>query len=138
MRIMALDIGEVRIGIALTDPLCVIASPYDVYVRSNIEKDVSYFKDLIQIKKVKKLIVGLPKHLDGNEGKTAVMIRDFVDELIKEVDVEVIFLDERFTSKSADQFLIDNNMRRKKRKNIIDKMAAQIILQNYLDKLKNQ
>jgi putative Holliday junction resolvase len=138
MRIMALDIGEVRIGIALTDPLCVIASPYDVYVRSNIEKDVSYFKNLIQIKKVKKLIVGLPKHLDGNEGKTAVMIRDFVDELIKEVGVEVIFLDERFTSKSADQFLIDNNMRRKKRKNIIDKMAAQIILQNYLDKLKNQ
>ncbi|SRR6056297_1932645 len=138
MRVMALDIGEVRIGIALTDPLCLIASPYDVHVRSDIKTDVKFFKDLIQSKKVSVLVAGLPKHLDGNEGKTAAKIRGFISELKQEIDIEIVFQDERFTSKSADQFLINQNMRRKKRRNVIDKMAAQIILQNYLDKMKNQ
>jgi len=135
---MALDVGEVRIGIALTDPLCMIASPYDVYIRKNAEEDINYFTNLIALKDVEKLIVGLPKHLDGNEGKTAKMIRDFMEKLESEIDIDIIYQDERFTSKSADQFLISNNIRRRKRKNVIDKMAAQIILQNYLDKLRNQ
>ncbi|MFP4456249.1 MAG: Holliday junction resolvase RuvX [Clostridia bacterium] len=134
---MALDVGEVRIGIALTDPLRMIASPYDVYVRKNTEADIDYFIDLIKSKKVSELIIGLPKHLDGNEGKTAKMIRDFAETLTQKSDVKIVFQDERFTSKSADQFLISNNMRRSKRKNVIDKMAAQIILQNYLDKMRN-
>ncbi len=135
---MALDVGEVRIGIALTDPLCLIAAPYEVYTRKDIEEDINYFTNLIDLKDVNKIIVGLPKHLDGNEGKTAKMIRNFMDKLDSEIKIDIIYQDERFTSKSADQFLISNNIRRNKRKNIIDKMAAQIILKNYLDKLRNQ
>lgn len=135
---MALDVGEVRIGIAMTDPLCLIASPYDVYLRSDIDTDIKYFTNLIETKNVAKLIVGMPKHLDGNEGKTAQKVREFIDKLTQEIDIEVIYQDERFTSKSAEQFLISKNIRRSKRKNIIDKMAAQIILQNYLDIMSNQ
>lgn len=137
MRIMAIDVGEVRIGIALTDPLRMIASPYDVYVRKHTEEDIDYFINLIKNKKVSELIIGLPKHLDGNEGQTAKKIREFAERLAQKSNIDIIFQDERFTSKSADQFLISNNMRRSKRKNVIDKMAAQIILQNYLDKMRN-
>jgi putative Holliday junction resolvase len=132
-----MDFGNVRIGIALSDPLKIMASPYEVYKRVDEIDDIKYIANLIKEKEVSTLVVGLPKHLDGNEGKTADAVREFIDKLLDTVKIEVVFHDERFTSKSAEQFLIGADVKRKKRKSVIDKMAAQIILQNYLDKIRN-
>ena len=135
-KIIGLDIGTVRIGIATSDILGIIASPYEVYKRRNMYLDVRYMKTIQDKLEADTFVIGLPLKLDGSEGESVQMVKDFAEELSKITDAKIIFQDERLSTVSAERILIESNMRREKRKNVIDQVAATIILQNYLDKIK--
>ena len=131
-RIMGIDYGKVRIGIALTDLLKTIASPYEVYKSVSLQKDVEYFVKLVKEKEVEKIVLGLPLNMDGSEGERAKRTRIFGEMLEKACSVTVVYQDERLSSVEAENYLLDGDVRRDKRKNLIDKVAATIILEDYL------
>lgn len=133
---MSLDYGEVRIGIAMTDLLQMIASPYETYVRKSLEQDLSYLANLIKLNQVKTVVVGLPLNMDGTEGERAEKTREFVDALKQKTNANFVFQDERLSSVSAEELLLEDNMKRKDRKLNIDKVAAAIILESYLNSKK--
>lgn len=134
-RIMALDVGNVRIGIALSDLMGIIANPLETYTRKgDIEKDVGYIVSLAKSREVTLIISGLPLDLKGREREQAEKTREFIDALEAACEIPVEYLDERFTTLSAERVLIEGNVRREDRKKVIDKVAATIILQNYLDR----
>lgn len=131
---MALDVGDVRIGIAVSDLMGIIANPLETYTRrGDLAKDAQYIADLAKVHQVDLFVSGLPLGLNGLENEQTAKTRAFVDELTKHTDVAVKFMDERFTTLSAERVLIEGNVRRENRKKVIDKVAATIILQNYLD-----
>ncbi|MBQ2913946.1 MAG: Holliday junction resolvase RuvX [Clostridia bacterium] len=133
-RIMALDVGNVRIGIAVSDLMGIIANPLETYTRKgNLAVDAEYIANLAKQKEVSLFISGLPLSLSGGENEQTLKTREFIEELQKHTDIPVKFLDERFTTLSAERVLIQGNVRRENRKKVIDKVAATIILQNYLD-----
>ncbi len=133
-RIMALDVGDVRIGIAVSDPMGIIANPLETYTRKgDINKDAKYIAELANSRDVTLFVSGLPLGLNGNENEQTRKTREFIDVLISFTDIPVKYLDERFTTLSAERTLIQGNVRREDRKKVIDKVAATIILQNYLD-----
>jgi putative Holliday junction resolvase len=130
-RFIGLDIGEVRIGVAISDELGMIASPVQMIPRKS---DVAAeLRVLIERYKPSRLIVGLPKGLSGREGPQAAVTREFADALAAEVGLPLEYYDERMSSSIAEQALISQGTRREKRKQHIDAMAAAIILQGYLD-----
>ena len=131
-RIMGIDYGKVRIGIALTDLLKTIASPYEVYKSVSLQKDVEYFVKLVKEKEVEKIVLGLPLNMDGSEGERAKRTRIFGEMLEKACSAPVVYQDERLSSVEAENYLLDGDVRRDKRKNLIDKVAATIILEDYL------
>ena len=133
MRKMALDYGEVRIGIAFSDMLNIIANGYETYVRKDLQTDLNYLANLAKEKEVDTIILGLPINMDGSEGERAEATRAFGEALGKVSSVKIKYLDERLTSASAERLLIEADLRREKRKQVIDKVSATIILQNYLD-----
>lgn len=133
MRKMALDYGEVRIGIAFSDMLNIIANGYETYVRKDLQTDLNYLADLAKQKEADTIILGLPMNMDGSEGERAEATRAFGEALGKISGLNIKYLDERLTSASAERLLIEADMRREKRKQVIDKVSATIILQNYLD-----
>lgn len=133
-RIMALDVGDVRIGVAVSDPMGIIANPLETYTRKgDITRDAQYIVDLAKSREVTLFVSGLPLGLNGNENEQTRKTREFIDVLTGLTDIPVKFLDERFTTLSAERTLIQGNVRREDRKKVIDKVAATIILQNYLD-----
>lgn len=136
MRKIALDIGTVRIGIATSDPMGIIASGYETYTRTgNIEKDMQYLADLAEGKGCDTFVLGLPLNMDGTEGEKVREIRAFAADLGRYTNLPIVFQDERWSTVSAEKMLISSDMRREKRKKVIDKVAATIILQTYLDKI---
>lgn len=136
MRKMALDVGDVRIGIATSDPMAIIASGYETYTRTgDNNKDFSYIAKLAEDKMCDTFILGLPLNMDGTEGDRVRIIREFGDELKKYSSLPIKFQDERLSTVSAEKALIESGMRREKRKKVIDKVAATIILQSYLDRI---
>lgn len=134
MKILALDIGTVRIGIAASDIMEIIASAYEVYRRKNEEADVKYIAELVSKLEAGEIVIGLPLKLDGTEGQSVEMARSFGDKLSKLTEVPIIYQDERLSTVSAQKILIESGMRREKRKDKVDSIAATIILQTYLDK----
>lgn len=135
MRKMGIDYGEVRIGVAFSDLLGIIATGYETYVRKNLDADLQHFKDLVVSQQVDKIIIGLPLNMDGTEGDRALATRQFGDQLLSVIEnVEIEYLDERLTSVTAEEILIEAGMRREKRKEVIDKLSATLILQDYLDR----
>ena len=131
---MALDVGNVRIGIAVSDLMGIIANPLETYTRKgNLHVDAKYIVDLATKHEVSLFISGLPLGLNGQENEQTMKTREFIDELISQTDIPVKYMDERFTTLSAERVLIQGNVRRENRKKVIDKVAATIILQNYLD-----
>ena len=131
---MALDVGDVRIGIAVSDPMGIIANPLETYTRrGDLSRDAQYIVELAKTKEVSLFISGLPLGLNGQENDQTRKTREFIEAIKNLTDIEVKYLDERFTTLSAERVLIQGNVRRKKRKKVIDKVAATIILQNYLD-----
>ncbi len=137
MKILSLDIGTVRIGIATSDIMEIIASAYEVYKRKSLKEDVLHIAELVTELSVGEVVIGLPLKMDGSEGQSVEMARLFGDELAKHVNVPIIYQDERLSTVTAQKILIESGMRREKRKNKVDAIAATIILQTYLDKKSN-
>lgn len=135
MRKMALDYGEVRIGVAFSDMLNIIANGYETYTRREEEEDLKYLTNLANEKEVDEIIFGLPINMDGSEGERALATREFARKLGEMSHKKIKFMDERLTSVSAEKLLIEANVRRENRKKVIDKISATIILQNYLDSI---
>ncbi len=132
---IALDVGDVRIGVAISDLLGITANPRETYVRKkgDVEADIAYFCEYAKREDADCFVLGLPKNMDGTEGDRALVTREFGDMLKQASGLEVYYQDERLTTVSAERMLIDADVRRDKRKKVIDKVAATIILQSYLD-----
>ena len=131
-RILGLDIGDRRIGLALSDETELIASPHSVYQRIGWGPDSLYFLTLAQELNVAYIVAGLPLNMDGSMGPQAQKARDFCVQL-EQKGLKVEYIDERLTTKSAEMALIEGGMRRQDRKDTVDKVAAALILQSYLD-----
>ena len=132
-RILGVDYGDVRIGLALSDLTRTIASPYETYTRTNTSKDLQYLADLIKEKQVEVVVFGLPLNMDGSEGVRVEKTKAFAYKLAELAKVKITFNDERLSSVSAENILLSADVSRAKRKKVIDKLAATIILQEYLD-----
>lgn len=135
-RTMSLDLGDVRIGIAISDILNIIANGLETYNRQSDEKDVQHIANLVKEHNVKVIVLGLPINMDGTKGERVEKTYAFAEKLKKVVDCKIDYMDERLTTVTAERVLIDGNVRRDKRKQVIDKLAATIILQSYLDMKK--
>lgn len=131
--ILAVDFGTVRVGLAVSDPDRKFAFPLATYERRSREQDSSYFKAVMGEQNVGQIVVGLPVHLSGQEGAKAREARRFGDWLAQLSGLPVIFWDERFTTVQAEQLLLDAGMTNQRRKSRRDKLAAQILLQSYLE-----
>lgn len=128
------DYGTVRIGVALSDHLQMMASPYAIYVRRNDSLDADWFRRLVEAERVVKFIVGLPLHLDGRVSEKSREAGLFGDWLAKITDCPVEYFDERFTSVEAERLLGVTSLTAGARKKRIDKIAAAILLSNYLER----
>ena len=136
-RVMAIDYGDVRIGIAISDMLKIISSPYETYKRINIQKDLEHISQIIKDKEVETVVIGLPLNMDGSEGNRAEVTREFGNLLLENNEnIKIVYQDERLSSVEAEDILLEANVKRDKRKQLIDQIAAQIILQSYLDSVK--
>ncbi len=133
MRIMGLDIGTKYIGVAISDETGILAQGRETILRVNEKLALERIKDLVEEYKVKEIVVGLPINLDGTEGVRAKDSIKFSENLKLTTALPIELWDERFSTKEAEAVMIKASVRRKKRKQVIDKMAAQIILQSYLD-----
>ena len=136
MRIMALDVGSRTIGIACSDALLMTAQGIETIRRTSLENDFNRLRELISEYEVHELVVGMPKHLNGTKGERAEKTEDFVEKMKAVIDLPVTFWDERLSTVMAERQLIAADVSRKKRKGVIDKMAAVVILQGYLDRLQ--
>jgi putative Holliday junction resolvase len=127
------DYGTVRVGLAVSDPDRKFASPLTTYERQGREADAAWFRALVASEEVVGLVVGLPVHLDGREGQKAQEARAFGKWLREATGLSVAFFDERFTTAQAESALWEAGLTHKKRKQRRDRVAAQILLQAYLD-----
>jgi putative Holliday junction resolvase len=132
-RYLGVDVGAKRVGLALSDPIGLTATPLQVVDRSLAVEEITR---LAQIHEVGTIVVGLPTSLGGGEGASAVDARSLGDQLAQANEAEIVYLDERFTSRMAESALLESGMKRRERKTTIDKVAAAIILQDYLNGLK--
>lgn len=133
-RILALDVGDRRIGLAVSDPLGITAQGLETYTRcGDDEKDADYIATMANGYRPCKILFGLPRNMDGSCGFQSEKVRAFADVVLLKWDGPYDFYDERLTTMRAEQILIEGNVRRDKRKKVIDKMAAVIILEGYLD-----
>jgi putative Holliday junction resolvase len=133
MRILALDHGTVRIGVALSDELKMIASPLEYIPAEPFGDFLVRLKALITEKEVEQIIVGMPRNMDGSYGPAAEKVRAFITTLQESVTLPIRTWDERLTSTQANRLLVQGGVRRDQRKEKVDKMAAAILLQSYLD-----
>lgn len=139
-RVMGLDLGSKTLGIALSDSLGMIANALETFKFKENDYNLALNRvlTLIKEKKVTLIVLGLPKHMNGEEGERANISRKFKKMIEENVDINVILIDERLTTTLAENRLIKADVSRNKRKKIIDKMAAVVILQDYLDKNKGE
>ena len=126
--------GQARIGIAISDEMEILASSVESYhCIGDVEADAQAVSEKLVELGAQKIVIGLPKNMNGTEGPAAEKCRAFGEMLGKFLDIEQVYSDERLTTVQAQRTLIGANVSRKKRKNVVDKLAAQLILQNYLD-----
>ncbi|NLN87206.1 MAG: Holliday junction resolvase RuvX [Syntrophomonadaceae bacterium] len=134
MRIMGLDVGEKRIGIAFSDELGWTAQGHSVLVRSNLQQDLQHLAGLCANYGVGEVVVGFPRNMNGTVGPKGVEILEFGELLQNNLGLPVEYWDERLTTVAAQRVLLEANITRRKRKQVIDKLAAVHILQGYLDR----
>ena len=137
MRILAIDHGSKRMGIAVSDELKMIAQPLEYILAEPSDEFLARLNELINDKEVELILIGMPRNMDGSYGPAAQKVQDFVEMLKAAVCVPIKMWDERLTSAQANRLLIQGNVRRDKRKEKVDKMAAAILLQSYLDSLSS-
>ena len=133
-RVMGLDIGEKRIGVALSDSLRIIAGALTVVDRVTDDAALKQIIDLARENEVERIVVGMPRSLDGSLGKQAQAVQSFVDLLKERTDIPVVTWDERLSTVAAERTMLETGMKRDKRKKHRDSLAAAIILQGYLDR----
>ena len=135
MRILALDHGTRRIGVAVSDELKMIAQPIEFIPAEPFTAFLDRLKVLIREKEVELILIGMPRNMDGSYGEAARRVREFITVLQEAVPIPLKVWDERLTSRQAERLLIEGNVGRKDRKGKIDKTAAALLLQSYLDSL---
>lgn len=131
---MALDVGDVRTGVALSDPLQVIASPHSVVQKPSLDAAIAELKRIITETEPVLIVVGVPLDQEGQHGPRAKKTIAFVERLRAETTVNIVLQDERFTTVAAERMLISADVNRKKRKQVVDKVAATHILRSYMDR----
>jgi len=128
---MGIDFGEVRIGLALSDPLQIISQPFRV-IPNNVNT-ISEIQDIIKTEEVEKIVLGLPQNLDGEDTKKTLEVREFAEILKRNVDIPVIFWDERYSTVEANEKLKLMGYSVTESRKVIDKVAASIILKDYME-----
>jgi len=134
MKILGIDYGEKRIGLAISDELEKFAFEYRVIENWNNEDLIEYLRQLINLEQIEKIVVGLPKNMQGEDTEKTQEVRDFAAMLENCLDIEIIFEDERLTSKMVDKVLRSMNISQKEARKRKDMVAAKYILQSYLDR----
>jgi putative Holliday junction resolvase len=134
---MSLDVGSRTIGVACSDALLMTAQGIETVRRTSLEKDFNRLKEIIAEYEVHEIVVGMPKNMNGTKGERAEKTEEFVEKMKEVIDLPVAFWDERLSTVMAERQLIAADVSRKKRKSVIDKMAAVVILQGYLDRLQH-
>ena len=135
MRVLALDHGTVRVGVAISDELKIIAQPLEYIPAEPFEAFLERLRVLLTEKEVELILIGLPRNMNGTYGPAAQKVQEFVAALRRVITLPIKLLDERLTSVQANRLLIQGNVRREERKEKVDKMAAALLLQGYLDNL---
>ena len=137
-RIIGLDVGDKTIGVAICDPLRITAQGVTTIKRIDIKNDFKELGDIINSYGVTKIVVGLPKNMNNTVGPQGEKVLSFVEKLSNHFKLDIILEDERLTTMAAERILIDGDVRREKRKKVIDKIAATYILQSYLDRINRE
>lgn len=135
--ILGLDIGDARTGVAISDELGIAAHPLCTIRRKSRKAVLAELQELVIAHKVEQIVIGLPLHLNDTEGGQAQKVKKFAENLEQQVDLPIVFWDESFTTFEAMQILKGTKKRRKKRKQVIDQVAAVLILEGYLEELRN-
>jgi len=138
VRVLALDHGTKRIGVAVSDEMKMIASPLEYIPAESFAGFLARLKEIIREKEVELILIGMPRNMDGSYGPAALKVQEFVAVLKDAITIPIKTLDERLTTVQAQRFLIQGNVRREKRKEKVDKTAAAVLLQSYLDNLAEQ
>lgn len=140
MRYLGLDLGSKTLGISISDKTKTIANAYKTirFEENDYESLYDQLKEIVELEQVSKIVLGLPKNMNNTMGERAMIATDFGNKLREYLNIEVIMQDERRTSVEAHNYLIEANMSRKKRKKKVDSIAANIILQTYLDTRKDK
>jgi len=137
-RTLGLDVGDKTIGVAVSDGLGLTAQGVEVVARKNIKLDLARLKELIETLEVQQVVVGLPRSLNNTLGPQAEKVEHFVTQLKKKIEIPVIMVDERFSTSIAQRSMLEGDLSRRKRKQVVDRLAAQVILQGYLDRMHRQ
>ena len=138
MKCICFDIGDKRVGVAVSDPFGEMALPLETYHRKNFNKDLEYLAKLAESRYAEVIVCGLPLNFDGSRSEQTDKTESFIAELRKKTSIPIVTEDERFTTLEARRVLLEGNVSRQDRKSVIDKIAASYILETYLLKLKNQ
>lgn len=133
IRILSLDVGEKRIGLAVSDPLGITAQGLEVLTRKDRATDLARLLEVARQWRVQRVVVGLPRHMNGRLGQAAPEILALVETLKEALGVEVVTWEERLTTAEAERVLIQADVSRRRRRQVVDQLAAVLILQNYLD-----
>ena len=140
MRIMGLDFGSKTVGVAVSDPLYITAQGVEIIRReqeNKLRKTLARIEELVKEYEVEEIVLGLPKNMNNTLGERAEACKDFADKLERRTGIPVVMWDERLSTVSAEHVLIESGVRRENRKAVIDKIAACVILQSYLDYIAN-
>lgn len=138
MRILGLDVGTKTIGVAISDPLGLTAQGVTTIRRTELQNDLQALHDIIEAYSVEELMIGLPLNMNGTAGPSVEMARSFGDACLQAFGLKITYRDERYSTMAAERLLLEGDVSRKKRKQVIDKMAAVYVLQGYLDYLSTR
>lgn len=131
-----MDIGDVRIGVAISDPLGISTNGIETHLSRGVQADATYFAEMARSRGAEMILLGLPLNMDGTEGDRAEKVRAFGAILAEKSSLPVEYEDERLTTVEAEEMLIEAGLTRQERRKVIDKVAAEIILRSYLSKKK--
>ena len=135
-RILAIDYGDKKVGLALSDPMKIIAKPYKTIINDSKESLLNNIIQIIELKDVGEIVVGLPKTLKNTYSEQTYKVKDFIDYITDNLDIHVVIVDERLSSIEAKRSLINQGIKTGHNKKDVDMTAAALFLQNYLDKIE--
>ena len=138
MRILGLDVGTKTVGVAVSDPLGYTAQGVETIRRKGLEADLEEIRRLVEQYEVEEIMIGLPLNMNGTAGPSVEMAKEFGAAIAGQMEIKITYRDERYSTMAAERILLEGDVSRKKRKQVIDKMAAAFVLQGYLDQISCQ